>query len=157
MIQVRRFQDADLAFLRTGISQLHEALRLHDPALPPAGSIIDGYLEYLLAGVRDSDGTILIAEIDGVARGHLVLFGRVPPAEPDEPPEPHAVVADLYVEEALRGRGVGRALLRAAEAQARALGVRRMELKVLAENSAALAFYDALGYAPRVIEMRKFI
>ena len=53
---------------------------------------------------------------------------------------------DLYVSEASRGSGLGRALMEAAFEVARARGCRRMELDVNEENSAALAFYRSLGF-----------
>lgn len=43
-------------------------------------------------------------------------------------------------------RGVARQLFAAGEAWARARGVRRLELTVMADNAAALALYRALGF-----------
>ncbi len=45
-----------------------------------------------------------------------------------------------------RRRGVGRALMEAAEAWARQVGVRKLELHVFPHNGAALALYEGLGY-----------
>jgi ribosomal protein S18 acetylase RimI-like enzyme len=53
---------------------------------------------------------------------------------------------DLYVDESARGTGLGRALVRAALQRAAARGCRRMELDVNEQNTAALAFYEQLGF-----------
>jgi GNAT superfamily N-acetyltransferase len=50
------------------------------------------------------------------------------------------------VDAALRGRGVGRALLAAVEREARALGCRDIEITSARDRVGALAFYTALGY-----------
>jgi ribosomal protein S18 acetylase RimI-like enzyme len=53
---------------------------------------------------------------------------------------------DLYVEEAARGAGLGRALVEAAIERAAARECRRIELDVNEQNTAALAFYERLGF-----------
>jgi ribosomal protein S18 acetylase RimI-like enzyme len=45
-----------------------------------------------------------------------------------------------------RRRGTGRALMEAVHAQARSRGVERVWLEVIAENTGAIALYEALGY-----------
>ena len=52
----------------------------------------------------------------------------------------------MYVSPALRGRGLGRRLVAALEAEARALGVRRLILETGIRQSAALALYRATGF-----------
>jgi ribosomal protein S18 acetylase RimI-like enzyme len=53
---------------------------------------------------------------------------------------------DLYVQDAARGTGLGRALVTAAVERAAARGCRRMELDVNEQNKAALAFYEQIGF-----------
>jgi ribosomal protein S18 acetylase RimI-like enzyme len=53
---------------------------------------------------------------------------------------------DLYVDDAARGTGLGRALVEAAFERARERGCRRIELDVNEQNTAALAFYESLGF-----------
>ncbi|MEQ8290894.1 MAG: GNAT family N-acetyltransferase [Roseovarius sp.] len=56
-------------------------------------------------------------------------------------------VSDLWVADAARGQGLGRALLRAvAELAARKWQARFLKLTVYAENTSARAFYDRLGF-----------
>jgi GNAT superfamily N-acetyltransferase len=54
----------------------------------------------------------------------------------------------MYVAPAARGTGLGRRLLDALEAEARALGVRRLVLETGTRQTAALALYRATGFRP---------
>jgi len=82
------------------------------------------------------------------------VWARVP-SEPDEPGRPYAFVSDLAVRERLRGRGVGRALLTAAEGHARAHGAPLLRLDVLAGNDGARRLYERSGFDARRVEMAK--
>jgi ribosomal protein S18 acetylase RimI-like enzyme len=53
---------------------------------------------------------------------------------------------DLFVTERARSGGYGRALVEAAFESARARGCRRIELDVNEQNTAALRFYESLGF-----------
>lgn len=55
------------------------------------------------------------------------------------------ILNDLYVRPAARGQGVGRALLDAAAAHARATGAQRLELSTAHDNPAQ-KLYQAAGY-----------
>ena len=54
----------------------------------------------------------------------------------------------MYVSPAERGRGLGRLLVAELEAEARALGVRRLVLETGTRQEAALALYRAAGFLP---------
>jgi putative acetyltransferase len=54
----------------------------------------------------------------------------------------------MYVSPAVRGLGLGRRLVAALEAEARALGVRRLVLETGVRQVAALALYRATGFQP---------
>jgi ribosomal protein S18 acetylase RimI-like enzyme len=53
---------------------------------------------------------------------------------------------DLFVTESARGGGHGRELVEAAFESARKRGCRRIELDVNEQNTAALRFYESLGF-----------
>jgi ribosomal-protein-alanine acetyltransferase len=81
---------------------------------------------------------VLVDEQGGKVRGYaLVLFhaGRG-----------HARLYSIAVDPADRGRGVGHALLEAAEASAIERGCRAMRLELRRDNAAALAMYASRGY-----------
>ena len=54
----------------------------------------------------------------------------------------------MYVAPAVRGTGLGRRLVTALEAEARALGVRRLVLETGVRQQAAIALYRATGFRP---------
>lgn len=61
---------------------------------------------------------------------------------------PDCWLEDLYVEEAERRLGLGRALTEAALERARARACRRVQLDVNERNPEALALYESLGFDP---------
>ena len=86
----------------------------------------------------------LVAEADGTACGFALFFqsystwrGR-----------PGIYLEDLFVSEAARGRGIGKALLREVARVAVARGCARLEWAVLDWNQPAIDFYAALGATP---------
>lgn len=83
----------------------------------------------------------LVAEADGVVVG-LCLFFR---SFSTWTGRPGAYVQDLHVAPAMRGRGVGEALLRRLAAIARGRGWAYVRLSVDAGNLAAQAFYQRVG------------
>jgi GNAT superfamily N-acetyltransferase len=115
------------------------------------------YLPHLLKRVRDDDGRIFVAEAQGRAVGWGVFHTMENAAYivPDE--RRYGYVAELFVEEAHRGRGVGRALIAACEDAARALGLKLVMIGVLAANSRARRIYEESGFAPYGIELRKYL
>ena len=89
--------------------------------------------------VADGRGTFLVVYRDAipVGCGALRLLDAVT-----------AELKRMYVSPTVRGRGLGRRLLAALEAEARALGVRRRVLETGIRQAAALALYRATGYRP---------
>ena len=60
--------------------------------------------------------------------------------------EPFALVTGLVVDAAVRGKGVGRLLVEAAEAWARERGLVALRLRTRVERADAHAFYERLGF-----------
>jgi len=60
-----------------------------------------------------------------------------------------AYLQDLWVDEALRGSGLGRGLLAESARRAKADGATHLRLSVATDNSAARAFYARLGFTYR--------
>jgi GNAT superfamily N-acetyltransferase len=62
---------------------------------------------------------------------------------------PSLYVEDVFVEPALRGKGIGKAIFANLAARALAQGCGRMEWSVLDWNAPSIAFYRAIGARPR--------
>jgi GNAT superfamily N-acetyltransferase len=155
MTTIRVLHRDDLAAVRGLVGELHEQMRSCDPSLPPSSVILETYFGYLLKTAAETEGGVFVAEQDGVLVGHACLFGRMRSAEADEDGRMYAFLAELYVQPAWRGRGIGKALLARAERHARALGMESLELKVYAANRQAIDFYASCGWRTLVRHMGK--
>ena len=93
----------------------------------------------------------LVAEIDGRIAGFAAL--RIVPCLFYD--HPHGELTELYVEEAYRRRGVGRALVLLAEQMAQASGVTELFVLTGDANIAARRLYAALGFAEGDIALSK--
>jgi GNAT superfamily N-acetyltransferase len=60
-------------------------------------------------------------------------------------PAETVLMNDLYVDEASRGRGIGRALIEASAAVARERGAHHLEWATAPDNEAAQRLYDSTG------------
>jgi GNAT superfamily N-acetyltransferase len=90
----------------------------------------------------DAAGRVLIAREGGRAVGYAALcFGFSIEFRGRD-----AFVDELYVVPEQRGGGLGRALLRALEAEARACGVRKLHLEVEQRNDSARRLYVQEGF-----------
>ena len=120
-------------------------------AFDEAGALIG------LAGFHDETGGFIGGEAADFRRsfGALGALWRTPLMILFErSPRPGEMLLDgVAVAAALRGRGVGAALLRAVACHARATGFAAVRLEVVEENHRALALYRRLGFAE---ERRRF-
>jgi len=85
-----------------------------------------------------------VAEADGRLVGFLELDQRK--YAPGCASSPVPFIEGWYVEPAMRGHGVGRALIDAAEAFARASGHREIASDAELENADGIAAHGAVGY-----------
>ncbi|MEU6367296.1 GNAT family N-acetyltransferase [Streptomyces sp. NPDC046931] len=95
----------------------------------------------------------LVAELAGAVVGFLRL-GFPTPLECNA----HVrQIQGLAVADEARGAGVGRALLRAAQAEARRRGARRLTLRVLGHNTPARTLYESEGFVVEGILPEEFL
>ncbi|MFD0279960.1 GNAT family N-acetyltransferase [Kitasatospora sp. NPDC127111] len=78
--------------------------------------------------------------------GRIVGYIRVVPPTPLVSNRHVRQIQGLAVDAAVRGRGLGRALIEAACAAAREDGARRITLRVLGHNAPARRLYEACGF-----------
>ena len=89
-----------------------------------------------LSGGSPGDGTVLIAQ----DRDEVVGVGVLRLGGPD------AEVLALVTDPNHRHRGIGRALVAAMSARARASGAARLRVRLARRDDAAVAFFRALGF-----------
>jgi GNAT superfamily N-acetyltransferase len=94
------------------------------------------------------DGRVLVAIDDGAVVGHLQLTAT---GRPDA-----AEVKSMAVQESRRGRGIGRALLDAAIAVARAERRTTLLVATAAADIGNLRFYQRAGFRLRAVERDAF-
>ena len=145
---IRRFEQTDARACRACVVELQDAERQLDPRLRTGDSIADTYLEHMHERCRVYAGTIFVAELAGVIAGLVMILTRVPFESLDEPPGAYALVAELVIRTGFRGRGIGRALLQAAERHARESGAMELRIGVLSANLPARQLYLDEGFTP---------
>ncbi|MEV6296917.1 GNAT family N-acetyltransferase [Streptomyces sp. NPDC051896] len=117
---------------------------LHAVSPPPEGPFFDE---------RHLPEDYLVAEADGRVVGY-VRIGRPTPLASNT----HVLqIQGLAVAEEARGRGLGRALIRAAVTEARRRGARRLSLRVLGHNAPARALYASEGFAVEGVQPEEFL
>ncbi|HVA29463.1 MAG TPA: GNAT family N-acetyltransferase [Candidatus Baltobacteraceae bacterium] len=140
-LEIRAATSEDRGFIqdlgeRTVMDSVSAMRRPHPP------DVIRNF-DRLLSIVNRRDHVALIAVADAVRVGFLLLLDSLP----DEVTgEDQGFIAYMAVERALRGAGIGAALLARAEDEARGRGLPYMALMVTEENAAARALYERAGY-----------
>jgi GNAT superfamily N-acetyltransferase len=107
------------------------------------------------ARLADSGGEQYIAIIDGVVTGYLCAVIDMAPVYIRQDARRHDWITDLIVAEGMRGRGVGKALLAAAETFAGDRGLKHILIGVVAGNTATDGLYAATGYRTYAVERLK--
>jgi ribosomal protein S18 acetylase RimI-like enzyme len=133
------------------IADIYVAMARHHAALDPAeyrvpahAAVVTRFRTELEAA--DEVDLHLVAEVDGVVVGQLDAFMRpLPSAGSMRMPRRGALIG-IAVDEDWRGRGIGTALMRAAEDWARDRGYDTLELDVADPNGDARRLYERLGY-----------
>lgn len=97
-----------------------------------------------LREVVEAPGTVLL-----VARVNGAVVGSVTVVVYPIPSGTHAWVEDVVVDAAARGAGVGEALVRAALAEADALGARTVDLTSSPPREVAIRLYQRVGFRRR--------
>lgn len=89
----------------------------------------------------ESGGTVFIAEADGQTAGFCAVYWQTTPHG-----QSVATVEDMLVDDAVRGDGIGQALLQTAEAFADARGADHILLESGIGNAGAHDFFERQGY-----------
>lgn len=116
----------------------------------PRPGFYDQIAERYRAAMDDPDAVVLVAEDDeeivGMAYGEVHVPSRFSDERALE-------LSGVVVRGGYRGRGVGRELVREAGMFAKEQGIPWIELKTFAPNQGAMAFWEGLGFTPRVVQL----
>lgn len=116
---------------------LPELLRLDARCFPPLISYTRAELQFF---VRHPRSTTTVAELNGEIAGFCVVDWKLESGRKIG----HFITIDVAPE--LRRNGLGRRLMQMGEANLAAMGCIAITLEVAANNAAAQAFYERLGY-----------
>jgi GNAT superfamily N-acetyltransferase len=137
-LTIRHAEARDAAALAALIGQL---------GYPASPSEVAARLETMAAEGR----RVLVAELDGAVAGCLsTSVMRVL-----HRPAPVGRISMMVVDEALRGRGIGAALVRAAEEALAAQGCAMIEVTSNRRRTEAHRFYERLGYERTSVRLAK--
>jgi GNAT superfamily N-acetyltransferase len=95
---------------------------------------------------------VLVADLGGIF-GFVQGFETRSLGVVDQPRT--ARIGDLYVDESVRGRGIGRALVEAFVDQARKAGIGGFEVGTLTRDARAVAFWTAMGFAEWQVTLKR--
>jgi len=121
---------------------LAEPLTLLEEALREGETVPEAFANGLRKAVEAGEVEVLAARTEARILGVAVLAYRLNISAGGR----FASIEDLYVRPEARRRGIGRALLRAADERCAKHGISYIEVQV--EEERAEAFYVALGYEP---------
>lgn len=133
------------------------AIKIHHDAMPGIFTRPDKAaprLSYFKSVLRRHDQAIFLAKSNGKTIGFIHLrAGRdlVPVMVPGK----YAHVGDIVVDKPWQRKGVGRLLMKSAEAWARSIGAGHIRLNVWEFNWKAKKFYSRLGFTQTTVTMRK--
>jgi GNAT superfamily N-acetyltransferase len=128
------------------LDRLQSGWRVFEPRSDPAGEAEARYRRSLGA----DDSVLLLAERDGPLVGMAFAWVSVPSTMSDER---SVELSHVVVDPGVRTIGVGRALVAEAAKWASDQGVRRIVIKTYSPNRDALAFWEAVGFRPRYVQM----
>lgn len=149
-----------LVRLRVTNAERHVSLDPDGHRIPETDAVHRYFRQTLENQLKNQGGrtTVLVAEVAGTVAGmsEVLISAGAPPDHqilvPRRTADVHTVVLEEY-----RGKGVGKALAAAAEEHARRNGVTHLIAPILDGNDEALGFYQAAGFGPYGVLLRKDI
>ena len=133
------------------LNDYHHTVGLNFPA---GDSVVEEWISSF-ERTLDRFSFLWVAEQKSVVRGFLL--GRLKRTPAYLGGVMVGEISDLYLGEDLRGQGAGRQLVDAAVEKFEELNIHSIEVQIMAQNSAGLAFWKSLGFQNDVILVRRMI
>lgn len=153
---IRRFSgDTDRAQVRACLIELQDFEREIDPRMPSGDDIAEAYIPDMLRRCTDCAGAILVAEIGRLVVGYVTILTKVSSDEIGAGDHEFGLITDVVVLREHRGKGLGKALLQAAETYAKENGVKWLRIGALAPNKSATTLYSSMGFSGLYVELEK--
>lgn len=154
---IRPADDTDLPALIEQFLALnrHEDANSHDRRTDVAGAT--DALDAALRNVGEKEGVALVAEHAGAVVAHLFLTIETDCVYIRDRERRYGYIAELFVRETARRRGIGRALMNEAERICVARGLARLSVGVLAGNALAAELYARQGFEAYALQLSKSI
>jgi ribosomal protein S18 acetylase RimI-like enzyme len=153
VVGLRPMTEAEYESFRAWLDEdyAHDVARAMSLSLEEGRAAADKQLRELLKDGLHSEGHYLwkIVAEGGTTVGDLWVFV--------DSAKHRAFIYFVGIDEAQRGKGYGKAVMRLLEAQVKPMDVGRIELNVFGDNTTAIHLYESLGYQPIAIGMRKEI
>lgn len=140
-----------IAQLWLQLVQYHRALDIHLPQAAPDGQ--QRYAQRVRSQIDDPYSNVFVAIVDDEIVGYVmgVIVDMLPEMFQDER---GGFLADIFVRDDQRGKGIGRGLVKALKDWFRGRGIDHFEWYVAAANTDGIAFWRAMGGADVMVRMR---
>lgn len=152
---IREYRPEDFPQLEECFVELQEFERTLEPLREEGRALAQKYLEYMFRQCAETSGKVFVAEAEGRVAGFVSLWLKMKSNTLMDKEYEYAYVSDIVVLESHRGRGLGRALLEAAEDYSIRQGARMLRLGVLTKNSVARNLYTDFGFEEHAVSMSK--
>ena len=159
-------RDARLPEEKPQLCAFIDALQLFEHAFEPDrrldARIAEEYFDAMVPHALAYNGRVLVAEAPADAPtggliGWAVVHEDMNEIFVEERERLQGYVSELFVAEAARGTGVGRALLEACEDWARSRKLAVMTIGALSANARAVGVYGRAGFEPYTVRLRKYL
>ena len=101
---------------------------------------------FIINGIKNNKFHLLVADLDGKEVGFSIAQIQETPMFNCLVQRKYAYIYDIVTDPTVRSQGVGRLLLTAMKEWAKSEKMTHLELSVLAENGAAIRFYEREGF-----------
>ena len=155
-------REGDLVRDRALALRFIDGLQAYEHTVEPnrrldAGVAADHLAKMMRDGAARPSKVFVAESEDGTALGWVVVLESQDETYVVAEERRFALIAELYLVEAARGTGLGRALIGACEDWAKACGIAVPQIGVLGKNARAREVYAAAGFDPYAMQLRKYL